>query len=170
MELSTVNKLQKNKNIKNVSLILFVGKSLEYVMVLNKNGTNLWMFPGGCVEPTDRTLFQAIKREFQEETGFIFPYFKNILPYYDYKGITRIFVGTTNRIFPYFDIKKTDGEAKELRYIHFDNLLSYPLRKSIRLSLLEMINNKFFELKTDIEVCKNNKELVKKKIENFLKL
>ena len=57
-----------------------------------------------------------------------------------------------------------------MRYIHFDNLLSYPLRKSIRLSLLEMINNKFFELKTDIEVCKNNKELVKKKIENFLKL
>lgn len=163
--------LDKNykKNIRNVSLILFVGKMSEHVMILKKSGTNLWMFPGGCVEKDDRTLFQAIKREFQEETGFIFPYFKNILPYYDYKGITRIFVGVTNRIFPYFDTKKTDGEARELRYIHFNNILTYPLRKSIRLSLLEMIKNRFFELKINLNLL-NTDENIEKKIENFLSL
>ena len=158
-----LNKNIKKKNIKNVSLILFVGKMSEHVMILKKNGTNLWMFPGGCVEPSDRTLFQAIKREFQEETGFIFPYFKHILPYYDYKGITRIFVGITNRIFPYFDIKKTDGEARELKYIHFSNILSYPLRKSIRFSLLEMIKNKFFELKINLDII-TSEETIEKKI------
>ena len=98
-----------------------------------------------------------------------FAYFKNILPYYDYKGITRIFVGITNRIFPYFDMKKADGEARELRYIHFNNILSYPLRKSIRLSLLEMIKNRFFELKINLNLL-NSEENTEKKIETFLSL
>ena len=48
------------------------------------------------------------------------------------------------------------------------------LNQTYLIILQKIINfdsyNKFFELKTDIEICKNNKELVEKKIENFLKM
>ena len=54
------------KNIKNVSLILFVGKMSEHVMILKKSGTNLWMFPGGGVEKGEG-IIEALQRESREE-------------------------------------------------------------------------------------------------------
>lgn len=83
-------------SIRNTAIIVF-DKELNFVMVQRqgwRGADEPWMFPGGKIDRGE-TPWQAVTREWTEETGQVFPAIRNTLFYVDYgrnDPHTRIFI------------------------------------------------------------------------------
>ena len=75
-------------------LFLRVGAQKDKVLLL-KHRNNKWGTPGGEVDPGE-TFWQAMKREFREETGVKLPRLSNIQHVDTYQGKVRIYVADLN--------------------------------------------------------------------------
>ena len=86
-------------NYNNVTIILFTGKYLNQILLLRDKKTQEWMLPGGRIESTDSNPFEALEREFKEETGFLLPPVEN-LQYWKESNKTLVYMGYTQYKLP----------------------------------------------------------------------
>jgi len=126
--------------IKNISILLFVGKKKKYILLLKDRWTNKWMLPGGKIESYDMSYFSAMKREFFEETGYELPYIGCNCQHFIHNNETVIFKGyilkNKKKFIP-------NEETIEAKYVHINNVLKYNLKEKIKASFINMINNGF---------------------------
>jgi 8-oxo-dGTP pyrophosphatase MutT (NUDIX family) len=59
---------QNSPFLKN-AVIVAINEDNDQVLVVQEASTRQFGFPGGRVEPSDPTIFEAAQREFEEETG-----------------------------------------------------------------------------------------------------
>lgn len=109
-----VNSFEKHR-IKNVILFLRTGND-RVVTVTEKSG-NVG-FPGGKMKESDKTVFNGMKREYEEETGNKLPKI-NIIHRFVYGNSTAIFVATTVEKISTVLGKRSDNE---IRAIHLTKI------------------------------------------------
>jgi len=99
--------------IKNVALFLVIGDRVLTVTEIKGKDKNLVGFPAGGMTGHDRSVFVAMKREFEEETGRDLPQLINIRRFL-YNNHTAIYVAATR---DYFDTKQfsPNRKIKEMR-------------------------------------------------------
>jgi 8-oxo-dGTP pyrophosphatase MutT (NUDIX family) len=134
-------------SIQNVSIILFTQqeKTLRVLLVKEKRGT--WGFPGGKIEKDDKSSANAMRRELLEEINLDLKEIEK-LPYYDYEGHTRIYIGKTGDSVNLANI--SSNEISEARWAKWDDVVQsvygtpYDLRRCVKNSLKKMIEKKVF--------------------------
>lgn len=106
------------KNIKNVVLYLFVGKSKKWLLTIQEKNKKIGV-PAGKIEKSDKSVFAAIDREYKEETGHKMPKLINIRRFI-YDKTSAIYVATTNDIIPQTLGSKNDGEIISMKLTAVD--------------------------------------------------
>ncbi|GMK37596.1 DNA mismatch repair protein MutT [Paenibacillus sp. CCS19] len=122
---------------------LVTNESGEVLLLRTHWRSDTWEMPGGNVE-LGEPLDEAIRREFQEETGIV------IKPI----GITGVYMNTTKQVLSVCfraqyisgEIKIQEDEIVEARYIKIneDNIGQYITRPQQRSRLLDAMNAKCF--------------------------
>jgi len=123
------------RNIKNVVLVLISEKNPDKVLMFREaKGENRgkWGFPAGLVDKPDKTLFDAIGREYKEESG-------NSLPRITYERYvftapagwkSAIFFATTKEEIKITFGANPDGEIDLMELVSFDELEKIQQRTS----------------------------------------
>lgn len=125
--------------IQNVSLVLMTGMNYGRILtVTEKRGTV--GFPGGKIDASDLTVFDAMKREYKEETGYSLPRIENIRRFV-YHGHTAIYLATTTQILDLRLGPDADGEIKSMNLtrltdikLALDEKASFKLRLCVKKS------------------------------------
>lgn len=122
--------------IKNAVLCLFKD---DYILtVTEKRGTV--GFPAGKVKKSDKTIFEAMKREYIEETGNNLPKLYNLRRFL-YNNKTAIYIAKTNDNVPITLGKNSDGEVIAIKFLKvsdikkaINNETSFRLRNCVKRS------------------------------------
>ncbi|AYV85205.1 MAG: hypothetical protein Satyrvirus6_37 [Satyrvirus sp.] len=88
-----VTDFKKSPGIKNAVVVLRLGQGYQRVLTVTRRSGQVG-FPGGRIEKHDKSIFDAMKREFKEETGNLLPKLENIRRFV-YDGHTAIYVAET---------------------------------------------------------------------------
>lgn len=125
----------KNKPRAVSMLLLFPNKR---ILTLTDAKSNKLDFPGGMMENYDKTPWNAIKREFREETGHQLP------SSYDIKKLikfitpnnTLVYLAYTDVAFPDKLGKNSNCEASDMAIISFDELQEKIRTNQVRNSVI----------------------------------
>ena len=82
-----------SNSIRNACIFLITGN--DRVLLVQQKKDNTWDIPGGMIDKTDKSPFDAMKREFKEETSEELPKLSKNVPRFDYHGHTRIYYDET---------------------------------------------------------------------------
>ena len=144
--------IMSSKTIKNAFIFLITGKN-RVLLVQEINGK--WGLPGGGLNNREHP-FNAMKREFKEETTFTLPRLYNNNKF-DYHGHSRIYYSKTNVKFGKFEPKFVlNNEIKAIKFMKLNDFLEYDgkniiikqninLRKEFKKSLNEMLIEQNFK-------------------------
>lgn len=148
------------KPIRNVALCLFSlpqkpGSPVRMLLLKSKGGKQQWMLPGGMID-TGEKPWEAMKREFKEEYGYDIPDLR--VESYDYHGHTRIYYGYTSQRLPAFDITKTKEpyEVVKAKWVQYDAVMEYDLKKYVRDSLSELMFNNIILMSNSLITTTSN--------------
>ena len=119
-------------SIKNSCVFLFTGHRLDRVLLL-RNHKGKWMLPGGMIDQGE-TPFQAMKREFKEETGCNLPWISGVKKF-DFHGHTWIYLAYTFNVIGPF---KVNSEAAAMKFVKIKDIFDYDLRGCVKKSMSEM--------------------------------
>jgi 8-oxo-dGTP pyrophosphatase MutT (NUDIX family) len=140
LELS--NTSQNGGGIKNVAIVI---KHNSYILFV-QNPKGKFMLPGGNIERGEKP-WNAIKREWQEETGIIFPKINevNIISTpYNYHNHTLLWYGKSNKNRTHYVFNKhkilKPGETTSIQWFSFDYMMAnkHNFKDYVIRSLVEM--------------------------------
>lgn len=139
------------------SVLLHKDNTGTQVLLLQRNTDDKWMTPGGHIDKKDylrydteeAAQFNALKREFYEETGFEMPKIKNLKEYI-YNKETKIYIGYICHV----DMSKfrKNNETHSIGLFNLNmfrkhnyKINTIPLVSYVRNSLMELDNKKFLK-------------------------
>ena len=117
-----------------------MGESFDRILLVRDSNDKKWMFPGGRIERGE-TPFQAMVREFKEETGFILPAISPNSEPYIYNDETAVFIGASNERFPVYDKANIkDFETDRLEYAKIEDIFKgkYLLKNYTANTMIEL--------------------------------
>ena len=130
----------KKREVRNACVVLKVGESFDRIILVRDSNDKKWMFPGGKIERGE-TPFQAMVREFKEETGFILPTISSNSEPYIYDEETAVFIGASSERFPAYDKENIkDFETDRLEYAKIEDIFKgkYLLKNYTANTMIEL--------------------------------